>query len=848
MKDCLLRNLFSLLCLWLLSLGTHSFASLPGNESAIGQRTTIALSDTERQWVMEHPVIRLGVDPAWPPFDFIDRQGVHRGMAADFLQLLVQRLGISVEMIPDIGWNQALERARDRSLDLVSLSHGTPERLEFMIYTDVVTSVPWSIVTQKDYKEIDGLNDLAGLEVALVKGYAIEELIRTDYPDIKIRSVASSLDGLRAVASGQVKAMVESLAVASYLISENNLVNLRIAADSGLDVMELGFGVRSDWPQLVELLNRAIRSLSRDEVRAIYTRWAPLAAPAADDGTSTSLWWFVAAGLIVLVLLIPVLLQRLSSHQHPTWFSSAAVRRIGAVAVALFLGVVMLLAWYSLERVNTPAPRNPQSLITDPAMTRLRTLLQPHLDSMNARGIFIIAPDRFSIASMRDANLGTRNLIAQQRSKLMDRAFAGETVFIPPIVSDVPLRDQHGQMVQHAPTMFFATPLRDANGGVVAVFTVRFEPAFELTRITETGRPGESGETYAIDENGRLLTVSRFEESLIDAGIVTATGTGDTSLQGLRIADPGGNLLSGYVPGSGRSEWPLTLMASEATHGHSGRDVAGYRDYRGVPVIGAWLWSKELGIGLATEIDEDEALAPYLTLRNLVIGALGVTALLALALTGLSVWLGDRAKARLERLVEERTEELRKVVQAVEQSPLCVVITDMAGNIEHVNSTFTKVTGYEAHEVIGKNPRILKGGETPPEKYDSLWETILAGKVWHSEIRNRRKNGEHYWGAISIAPVKNDAGEVTHFVAMTADITEAKKVETERRLAEDELARQRILLASTIDTIPDIIFLKDAEGRYLQCNPSFAEFIGRNREDIIGRTDYDLFDAGLADE
>jgi ABC-type amino acid transport substrate-binding protein len=178
MKDCLLRNLFSLLCLWLLSLGTHSFASLPGNESAIGQRTTIALSDTERQWVMEHPVIRLGVDPAWPPFDFIDRQGVHRGMAADFLQLLVQRLGISVEMIPDIGWNQALERARDRSLDLVSLSHGTPER---------------------------------------------------DYPGIKIRQVASALDGLRAVASGQVKAMVESLAVASYLISENNLVNLRIA-------------------------------------------------------------------------------------------------------------------------------------------------------------------------------------------------------------------------------------------------------------------------------------------------------------------------------------------------------------------------------------------------------------------------------------------------------------------------------------------------------------------------------------------------------------------------------------------------------------------------------------------
>ncbi|RLA41953.1 MAG: hypothetical protein DRR42_24080, partial [Gammaproteobacteria bacterium] len=708
----LVIKLLSLLCLWLLSPGTHCFASPPGSESSIGQNTTIALSDTERQWLQEHPVLRLGVDPAWPPFDFIDRQGIHRGMAADFLQLLAQRLGISVALVPNISWKQALEQARNRSLDLVSLNHSTPERLKFLTYTDVVTSVPWSIVTQRDFKEIDGLNNLVGQEVALVKGYAIEELIRTNYPGIKIRQVASSLEGLTAVASGQVKAAVESLAVSSYLITENNLANLRIAADSGFDVMKLGFGVRSDWPQLLELLNRAFRSLSRDEVRAIYTRWMPLAAPPEDDAASIEyrIWWFVAAGLIVLVLLIPILLQRLSGHKQTEWFNSAVVRRIGAVTVALFLGVVMVLAWYSLERVNNQlrdnmgnqltiinkavhqslltwfksrqglvidlahesevleataallaAPRNPQALSVEPAMQRLRTLLQPRLDRMNARGIFVIAPNRVSIASMRDTNLGTRNLIAQQRSSLMDRAFAGETVFIPPIVSDVPLRDQQGQMVQQASTMFFATPLQDANGDVIAVFSVRFDPAFELTRITETGRPGESGETYAIDENGRLLTVSRFEKSLIDVGIVTAIGTGDPSLQGFRIADPGVNLFSGHVPGSERPEWPLTLMASKVTLGHSGRDVAGYHDYRGVPVIGAWLWSKDLGIGLATEIDADEALAPYLALRTLVIGVLGVTVLLALALTGLSVWLGDRAKVRLEKLVEERTRELKKL-------------------------------------------------------------------------------------------------------------------------------------------------------------------------------------------
>jgi PAS domain S-box-containing protein len=422
----------------------------------------------------------------------------------------------------------------------------------------------------------------------------------------------------------------------------------------------------------------------------------------------------------------------------------------------------------------------------------------------------------------------------------MDRAFAGETVFIPPIVSDVPLREQDGQMVQQASTMFLATPLQNDNGETIAVLAVRFEPAYELTRITETGRPGETGETYAIDENGRLLTVSRFAESLLDAGIAPGTATGGAGIEGLRIADPGGNLLAGHVPGSERPQWPLTLMAREATRGRSGTDVTGYRDYRGVPVIGAWLWSKELGIGLATEIDADEALAPYLALRNLVVGALGVTALLALVLTGLSVWLGDRAKARLERLVEERTRELKKLVQAVEQSPMCVVITDVDGSIEHVNPAFTRVTGYQPDEVIGKNPRLLKSGETPPDQYAILWETILEGKVWRSEIRNRKKNGELYWGSVSIAPVTDDAGTVTHFVAMTDDITEAKEVEL-------ALQAERERSSLILDSAGEGIFGLDVEGRVTFCNRAAADMLGYGRDELLGKSMHETVHYAHAD-
>ena len=100
MKHRLTKNLTALLCVWLLLSGTQGFASPSDSESPVGQRTTTALSDLERRWVQEHPVIRLGVDPAWPPFDFIDGQGAHSGMAADFLHLLGQRLGLTFELGP----------------------------------------------------------------------------------------------------------------------------------------------------------------------------------------------------------------------------------------------------------------------------------------------------------------------------------------------------------------------------------------------------------------------------------------------------------------------------------------------------------------------------------------------------------------------------------------------------------------------------------------------------------------------------------------------------------------------------------------------------------------------------
>jgi PAS domain S-box-containing protein len=124
--------------------------------------------------------------------------------------------------------------------------------------------------------------------------------------------------------------------------------------------------------------------------------------------------------------------------------------------------------------------------------------------------------------------------------------------------------------------------------------------------------------------------------------------------------------------------------------------------------------------------------------------------------------------------------DLSTLFQAIQQSPMSVVITDRNGNIEYVNPEFTKVTGYALAEAVGRNPRILKSGHTPPEQYVELWNTVTSGGVWRGEFLNKRKNGELFWELASIAPVKQ-GDKITNFVAVKEDITERREMEEQLR-------------------------------------------------------------------
>ncbi len=167
----------------------------------------------------------------------------------------------------------------------------------------------------------------------------------------------------------------------------------------------------------------------------------------------------------------------------------------------------------------------------------------------------------------------------------------------------------------------------------------------------------------------------------------------------------------------------------------------------------------------------------------------------------------------------------RKLLQAAEQSAASVIITDLNGVIEYVNSAFTAITGYSRAEAIGMKTSVLSAKQTPREVYMDMWKTITAGGTWRGEMLNRRKNGELYWDSITISPVRNEQGNMVNFVAIQEDITARKA--TENKMA---------LNAHILESVNEGIAVTDAQQKFCYINPAFTAITGYTAEEVIGKS------------
>lgn len=257
------------------------------------ERSVLSLTDKERAWLDGHPLIRLGYDPDYPPLEFIDKKGKYVGMGADYLSLIEQQLGIKFQIVPNIEtWSQTIRMVKDRQVDAIPLLTQSQERNKYLAFTRPYVNYLRVIITRDDHPFIIGLSDLAGKRVMTLQDqYSFEELKR-NYPHIETLPAESIVDALKAVASGTVDAFVNDSITSAYYIRKHSLSNLKYAAPTEFQSSGFSFGIRSDWPVLAAILDKAIITITEEEHLRISQKWVKLSYESKFDYT---LFWQLLA-------------------------------------------------------------------------------------------------------------------------------------------------------------------------------------------------------------------------------------------------------------------------------------------------------------------------------------------------------------------------------------------------------------------------------------------------------------------------------------------------------------------------------------------------------------------------
>lgn len=297
---------------------------------------------------------------------------------------------------------------------------------------------------------------------------------------------------------------------------------------------------------------------------------------------------------------------------------------------------------------NAAPMAKPSDLLNLPQVADLRREIDPVLAAHHYNG-FVIIDRTGRIAASDHAELIGRMLAADQLTLLQERTFTGRSAILPPVKSQVPLPDRHGVKRTGVPTMFTVSPVFGEGGEVIAALGLRIRPEVEFTRILAIARIGATGETYAFDRDGLLLSNSRFDEQLRGLGLLPE---GEDSTLSVSLRDPGVDLTTGARPERTRSELPLTWPAAEALAGRDGVNTDGYRDYRGVPVVGAWMWLSADGFGLVTELDVSESHQTINTINYAFWSLFALLGIVALAMLT-SMMRADRLAAQARQAAIE---------------------------------------------------------------------------------------------------------------------------------------------------------------------------------------------------
>lgn len=253
-------------CLWLMM----SLSAMNG--LTIQASNTIQLSDVELAFIAEHPIIKVGVDPRFVPYEFIDIDGSYNGIAKDYLDLISARTGLVFEIQPDLTWEKAYEKAVLKELDLLPIISKSSERERYFLFSEPYYSFQRAIFIGNDVSDIASLDDLDGRSVAVQRNSSHHEFLKT-LPNVSMSLYDTVEEAVKALANGTEQAFLGNLATTLYIAKQGGISQLAYVAINNEEQQTLHFAVRNDFPELLSIMNKGLATITQAEKIAIDNRW-----------------------------------------------------------------------------------------------------------------------------------------------------------------------------------------------------------------------------------------------------------------------------------------------------------------------------------------------------------------------------------------------------------------------------------------------------------------------------------------------------------------------------------------------------------------------------------------------
>lgn len=269
----------------------------------------IKLTDQEQAWLDRHPVITLGLDPEYAPFEFYE-DGKYQGMSLDYLKWIEEQLGFEIQIITYKNFSELLAAAFKQEVDMTGALIRTEDRRPHMLFTDTFYSNYDIILMRTDDKPV-GETELSQVRTAVIKDYSIANYLRNKYPGIELIEVSSITEGLKMLSFGEVDTFVTDFSQATYYIYKYGYQNIYAVKEAKISYdSDLRFGVRKDYPELVSILNKAMASMPKNVRLSINNEWLGLKSKSIISSTT---FYLLAVFIIMLsvVLVVIGMLNRL---------------------------------------------------------------------------------------------------------------------------------------------------------------------------------------------------------------------------------------------------------------------------------------------------------------------------------------------------------------------------------------------------------------------------------------------------------------------------------------------------------------------------------------------------------